>query len=221
METPNLIEVIKSRRSVRRFLDKPVKKEHLEQILDAARFAPSGGNLQGWRFIVIQNTELIKKIELTIHHKIDELHETMNGCVENSDYFSASLATRLRKSSLFFPRAPITIAVLYKANPLNKPYLEFLMKKGFDRHDAHKSMGYVEIQSAAAATENLLLAAHSLGYGGCWMNVPFIAVKEIKDLLDISHPWEISALVPIGHPDPGSPLPKIYKKRLDEIVIFR
>ena len=217
----NLIEVIKSRRSVRRFLDKPVKMEHLEQILDAARFAPSGANLQGWRFIVIQQKDLIKTVELAIQKKIDEHHEAMKGCIEKSEFLSTSLASRIRKNSLFFSEAPITIAVLYKENPLNKPYIEFLVKKGLDRYDAHKLMGYVEIQSVAAATENLILAAHSLGYGSCWMNVPFIAVNEIKELLDISRPWEISALVPIGHQDPNYYPPVIKKKELYDIVIFR
>jgi nitroreductase len=217
----NLIEVIKSRRSVRRFLDKPVNKRHLEQILDAARLAPSGGNLQGWRFIVLQQRNMIEQIESIIKKKIDELPETMKDSIDNSDYFSSLLANRLQSSSLFFSSAPITIAVLYKPNPYNKPYLEFLMQKGLNRHDAHQRMGYVEIQSVAAATENLILAAHSLGYGSCWMNVPFIAVKEIKELLGISHPWDISAFVPVGHPDPSWSAPAIRKKRLDEIVIFR
>jgi nitroreductase len=221
MEAHDFIDVVKSRRSIRKFLDKPVKKKHLEHILDAARLAPSGGNLQGWRFIVVQKRELIQQLELVIQKKIDELHETMKGYIKNSEYFANSLAKRLQSSSLFFSKAPMTIAVLYRPNPYNKPYLELLIQKGLDRHEAHQCMGYVEIQSVAAATENLILAAHSLGYGSCWMNVPFIAVKEIKSLLGISHPWEISAFVPIGYPDPDWPAPAIRKKRLDEIATFR
>jgi nitroreductase len=221
MEKSNFIEIINSRHSVRQFLNKPVHKKHLDQILNAARLAPSGGNLQGWRFIVMQQRELLAEIESTIQKKIAKLPEMMEDCIKDSEYFANVLAKRLRFSSLFFVSAPVTIAVLYKHNPYNKPYLDFLMQKGMDRHEAYQRMGYVEIQSAAAATENIILAAHALGYGSCWMNVPFIAIEEIKAVLDISPPWEISAFVPIGYPDPNGPAPVINKKSLEKIVTYR
>ena len=221
IEYSNIMETIKSRRSVRRFLNKPVQKEHLEQILESARLAPSGGNLQGWRFIVMQERELITEIASVIQKKIDRLPEMMKGSIRDSEHYANTLSKRLRLSSLFFVNAPFTIAVLYKLNPYNRPYLDFLIKKGMDRHEAHQCMGYVEVQSAAAATENLILTAHSLGYGCCWMNIPFIAVKEIKSLLEISPPWEISAFVPIGHPDPNERISAVPKKPLKKIVTYR
>jgi len=49
----NVLEAIKSRRSIRQFTDKPIGKQTLENLLDAARWAPSGGNLQKWRFVVV------------------------------------------------------------------------------------------------------------------------------------------------------------------------
>lgn len=216
----SFIETIKSRRSVRRFSDKPVQKKHIEQILDAARLAPSGGNLQGWHFIVLQHRNVIEKLESAIEKKIEELPLLIKDFLEHSEALGTSLAVRLRAYSLFFSSAPITIVILYKLNPYNKPHLDFLLQQGLDRHEAHQLMGYVEIQSTAAATENLILAAHSLGYSSCWMNIPFVAVEEVKAILDISHPWEISALVPIGYPDPKWSIPVIRKKKLDEIVTY-
>jgi nitroreductase len=67
----NIIDIIKSRRSIRRFTSEPVSEELLETILDAGRWAPSGLNNQPWRFAVIRDTGLRQEIsELTHYSKI-------------------------------------------------------------------------------------------------------------------------------------------------------
>ncbi len=63
----DILDFIKSRRSIRKFLDKPVDKEHLDKILEAARWAPSAGNCQPWRFIVVTNRKKIKKFDPFFH----------------------------------------------------------------------------------------------------------------------------------------------------------
>ncbi|MCL4386667.1 MAG: nitroreductase family protein [Cyanobacteria bacterium] len=57
-----VLEVIKKRRSIRKFIDKPVEEEKIKKIIEAARFAPSATNKQPWRFIMVTNKELISKI---------------------------------------------------------------------------------------------------------------------------------------------------------------
>jgi len=60
----DVMEAIKGRRSIRQFADKPIEKEKLEKLLQAARWAPSGGNLQRWRFVVVTSPsqrELVRK----------------------------------------------------------------------------------------------------------------------------------------------------------------
>lgn len=59
----NFIDIVKKRCSVREYSSKPVEKEKLENVLEAARLAPSACNLQPWRFYVIQDTEMLKKIQ--------------------------------------------------------------------------------------------------------------------------------------------------------------
>lgn len=56
------IEALKTRRSVRKYLEKPVPKEIIEDILDTARLAPSANNIQPWEFVVVTNAELRQKI---------------------------------------------------------------------------------------------------------------------------------------------------------------
>ena len=60
----DVMEAIKNRRSIRQFTDQPIEKDKLERLLEAARWAPSGGNLQRWRFVVVTSPsqrELVKK----------------------------------------------------------------------------------------------------------------------------------------------------------------
>ena len=59
-----LWEAIKGRRSVRDFLDRPVTRETIEHLLEAAIWAPSGGNAQTWRFVAIIDPAEIKKIKI-------------------------------------------------------------------------------------------------------------------------------------------------------------
>ena len=58
----NVFEAIKTRRSVRKYKPEPIPEEHLWTILEAARLAPSAGNRQPWRFIVVRDRETIKKL---------------------------------------------------------------------------------------------------------------------------------------------------------------
>jgi len=128
-----------------------------------------------------------------------------------------------QRTSLFFSNAPLTIAVLVKELPNLYPqvYTRYLMeKKGLNVFEAQKHMGLVEWLSAAAAIENLLLAAHSLGYGACWLRVPFMAKDELESLLEVRPPWELIALVPVGVPASDPLPPRRERKRLEEITTF-
>ena len=62
MEFEKLAELIKSRRSVRKFQDKPVPEDLLLKALELATWAPNGGNFQPWRFLIVTNKELIRKM---------------------------------------------------------------------------------------------------------------------------------------------------------------
>jgi nitroreductase len=58
----NIFDAIKTRKSVRKYLDKPVEEEKLNQILEAAHLAPSASNRQEWRFVVVQDKDTRKKL---------------------------------------------------------------------------------------------------------------------------------------------------------------
>ncbi len=59
-----VLEIIKSRRSIRRFMETPIPPDVLSSLLEAARWAPSGGNNQPWAFVVVQEPANIRKVKM-------------------------------------------------------------------------------------------------------------------------------------------------------------
>ena len=76
-----------------------------------------------------------------------------------------------------------------------------------------------DLQSIGAAIQNILLMAHSKGYGSCWLCSPNIASPEIEKLLGVAENWQLKALVPIGKPARDYKAP--VRKDLTEIVEYR
>ncbi|MBW2674802.1 MAG: nitroreductase family protein [Deltaproteobacteria bacterium] len=101
-----LSELTKTRRSIRRFEDKPVPEDLLLKALELATWAPNGGNQQPWRFLIVSNGELIGKMADAVKAKT----ELMASWPE-AEQFEETVA-RWRKSSDFFRGAPVCIVVL-------------------------------------------------------------------------------------------------------------
>ena len=84
----NVFEAIRTRKSVRTYLDKPIEREKLEKVLEAARIAPSAGNRQEWRIIVV--TDGARRRELadkaTKHTFVGEAPAILVWCAEDVDY---------------------------------------------------------------------------------------------------------------------------------------
>jgi nitroreductase len=213
MET---LDAIETRRSIRRFQPDPVPEEDIIMMLRAANSAPSGGNRQPWKFMVVQSQSWKEKMAETIKKSCTTLPTLFEGVVLNPQEFSTTLKKRIYLVSLFFVDAPVVFVacVMRDENNLWKCYLN----QGLDRYEAVMKFGLVEILSCSAAVENLLLAAHDLGYGGCWMNIPFMAKDALEDLFDITWPWEILAMIPVGIPAHHPKQPK--KKKVEDIAVF-
>lgn len=88
----DLFEAIQSRRSIRNYQDKPVEDEKLQQILNAARLAPSARNRQEWQFVVIRDTERRKELSLAAKNQsfVAEAPVVIGCCGEGTDYVMTS-----------------------------------------------------------------------------------------------------------------------------------
>jgi nitroreductase len=134
-EDMDILEVIRTRRSIRRYRTTPVSSEILERVLEAARWAPSWANTQCWRFIVVQDSKLRNELAATVF----DVHEGRNQATEA------------------IQQAPVVIvacAQLGKSGYFLRPPWEVATDKGdwymFD---------------VALAMQNLAIVAHSLGLG--------------------------------------------------------
>ena len=210
---PTFIETITTRRSTRRFTDEPVDRDSLDQMMKAAISAPSGGNRQPWRFVVVQDRALLTAVKDAIVKGIEALPRTLN---KASEAQVDALQRRFARFSLFFADAPVAVFVFY--DPTGSVVARVMAEHGAGEAERERDSGLVDAQSAAAAIENLLLAAHSLGYGSCWMNPPFFAREEISRMLGVAPPFRLLAMVPIGRP---AEEPRGKSRRpLDEVVAF-
>jgi nitroreductase len=170
MET---LEAIKTRRSIRKFLNTRVEEEKLVQILDAGRWAPSAGNTQEWFFIVVKDKG--RKIQLA----------------------EAALG------QFWLVDADIVIVVCCNIDRIRFAY----GKRGEELYS---------IQDCAAAVENMLLAAHDLGLGACWIGA--FDEEDVKRILRIPGELRPMAIVPIGYAGEEPPPP--VRIDLDRIVYF-
>lgn len=145
----DFFEIIKTRRSIRKFLPKPVSLDIIKKIIDLAITAPSACNYQLWRFIVVDSQELKEKI-------VD-----LGGAIAIKE-------------------APVGVLVTYNNQTANQEYKDY-------------------IQSAAAAIENMLLAAHAYGLGGCWVcQLP--PKTQLRRLFKIPANFDPIAYVLLGYP---------------------
>lgn len=203
----NFWEVLRTRRSIRKFKSTPVPDEDIRNIIEAATLAPSGGNRQNWHFVVVKSRDLINRMKDAVGQVVDELASRMESPKAKQEF--------LNYSNYFtvFGQAPVVIAIVMKSyDSMTVRLLNRYLKKGEYKTTAG-------IQGVCAATENLLLAAHALGYGGCWMTGPLIAKEKLESQLGINSPDELIALIPIGVPDEGPKMPP--RKDINEVVTFK
>ena len=188
-------------------------RKDIERILAAAIRAPSGGNRQPWRFVVVSNKAILGSLRDAIIRGTDALPKTLAGVDANR---IAMLQNRFMAYSLFFADAPVAIFAF--CDSAGSAVKETFSSRRMSSAEVERESGYVEVQSVAAAIENLLLMAHELGYGACWMNPPFFAREEISRVLEMPPPLRLIAIIPLGRPA-ESPAPS-QRKPLDRVTRF-
>ena len=182
------LKTIKDRHSVRTFTRDEVTDEEISLLLQAANAAPSAHNQQAWQFIILRG---------------DKKQELAQLVTTQSIAFPRPAAALLRMGAKSILSAPVVIAVA-NTGDLIKHGTELFKVEKERAHDFFRTM---EIQSSAAAVENLLLAATSLGLGTVWLGVLYLIKDEVLRFLG-EPGGEFMAVVPVGHPAKVSCGPK-------------
>ena len=193
--------LIYNRRSIRKYLDKQVSKELIEQIIDAGRVAPSAKNRQPWRYIVLGGESKSEFLE----HMWKGILREENECAMLPD--SANGLADAKNTWNIMTQAPILIVVINDNG-----------KNPFD--EINTDSRFVEIcdtLSIGASIENMLLKATELDLGTLWIANTCYAYKEITEYLETSQ--QLVGAIALGYAD-ETPTPRP-RKKIEEIVEYR
>jgi coenzyme F420-0:L-glutamate ligase/coenzyme F420-1:gamma-L-glutamate ligase len=198
-----LLKVIRERRSIRRFADRPVSREDVKRLIEAARWAPSNHNRQPWRFVVLDEAERIQMLARKVQPEVEARLSAL-------PVVASAHAAEFERHALFFAKAPVVLIVMHR-QPINAAaaVLEGL-KNG--------ELVSGEPLSAAMAVENLLLAAHALGLGACVLTAPLLAPMAFRQVLAIPAGYDLTCVVALGYPAETPTAPR--RKELDQILLF-
>ena len=200
-QTEEFLELVRGRRSIRKFRQDPLPREVLRQIIEAASWAPSSSNRQDWEFRVVTSQSMKERMSNIVRSRWESVLNK-----SSSDAIREELQ-KYRSMFDWFSHAPALIVISAK-----KP-------ESFLYHilgDAAGDVAGTEI-SAAMAAQNLMLAAYVSGIGSCCVTGPLAAQEELKELLEIGKGRKIVCLIALGYPaeqpeaPPRKPVERISK----------
>lgn len=196
--TPDaLLDLLRARRSVRRFRPDAPPREALERLVEAAVTAPSASNKQPWRFVIVTDRARIDRMADAVRAAVERIAAHVEPDAEQAFRAYGDYFTR-------FAAAPVVIVPLHRGLTI----LSNLTGPGLPADDRarieamERSSGLI---GTALALENLLLMAHALGLGASGMTGPLVADDGLRALLEVSPSWSIAALVPVGWPAEDPP----------------
>ena len=179
-----LFEAMSTQRAMRRLKPDPIPDSIIRQILELAICAPSGGNRQGWSFVVIRDAAK--------RARLGELYREAWGELTKIPYYAAAsqappdspegrMLASARHLSEHLGEAPVLVLACIALDPGTKPTL---------------TTG----ASIYPAAQNLMLAARALGLGSCLTTIHKYRDAQVKELLGIPADVETAALIPLGYP---------------------
>ncbi len=193
----NVVEkLILKRRSVRIFKERDVPKELIDRIIEAGRFAPTAGNGQPFKFLVVQDKNLNKEIDkkcAQVLYKVKNLYLTKSkikkALVYLLSYLSpnkwdqrpiAAMEKMEQIGGIITYGAPVVIHILKDVRGISTPDIDI-----------------------GIAGQNMVLAAHSLGLGTCFIGfiasaIPYL--PSVKKMLGIKYPYKLALSICLGYP---------------------
>ena len=171
-----ILQNILTRRSIRTYKSEQILDTELDAIMEAAKYAPSGGNSQTWNFTIVQNEEKLKQLNSHVREAFKEL------VVDDTTYRSKITGKKAAESSNynFYYHAPTLIIV---------------------SNDQEYSNAMAD---SSVSLENIFLAAHSLQIGSCWINQltwfgDHPAVREVLTGFGIPENYKICGAAALGY----------------------
>ena len=194
------LKAIMTRRSTRRYKDKPVEDDLLNEIIEAGRYAPSGGNSQTNHFFVITDKQILNKLVYMVQDAFSrmEVYEGMYKSMANSITMSKT------GDYVFHYNAPCLIVM---AN-----------RKDYGNNFA----------DVACALENMMIYANAKDLGSCWIN-QLRWLNENEELLELFYSFgmkedeRVYGALALGYPDSENGLPerRTIERKGNEVTYIR
>jgi len=180
----DFFDVVTTQRAIRRLKTDPIPEAVLRQIMDAAICAPSGGNRQGWSFVIVRDAAKRARLGELYREAWGELMKVpyyAGAAKELADSPAGRMLASARHLGEHFGEAPVLILACIALDPGVVPTL---------------TTG----ASIYPAVQNIMLAARALGIGSCITTIHRFRDAQVKQLLGIPAEIETAALIPLGYP---------------------
>jgi nitroreductase len=192
----DLYDVMRTTAAVREFTDDPLPDDVLHTILDNARFAPSGGNRQGTRIVIVRDSATRERLVEIIEPGARRYHAQQRA---GETPWSAYVPSRVTDEQVAQTPLPA-----FLTEPVHKAAVVLVvcvdlravaaLDKDLDR------VGMVAGASVYPFVWNVLLAARNEGFGGTITTMAVAEEPALKELLGIPDPYAVAAVVPLGKP---------------------
>ncbi len=204
MDYQAVLEMMRSRRSVRSFTDRKPSRMDIERLIEAARWAPSNHNRQGWKFIVFEDQRELQVLA-------NRVAASLSDRIEKDKRITLAQAEEMIHYGTLFTKAPIAILVMHKRSAA--------VGRELLAGAAQGELVSGEPLSAAMAVQNMLLAGHCLGLGLCVLTAPLLAGEVWKELNGLPMGFEPTCIVAVGYSDRQPSPPR--RKTLEQILEYR
>ena len=192
----NLLNAMKTRRSVRDFSSRPVSEEIIHNCIKTAVYAPSGANKQPWHFMIVKDPKIKKEIRIAAETEEKEFysHRATKEWLEDLNQFGTDWHKPFLETA---------------------PYLIVIFKEIIDKHGDESRKNYYVNESVGIAAGFLLTAIHNAGLASL-THTPS-PMKFLQEILNRPENERAFLLIPVGYPADEAEVPAINKKPFDEV----
>jgi len=179
-------QAISERRSIRRFKPDPVPEEHITELLEAARLAPSGSNSQPWRFKVVKDPATKAKLMAAANGQpfIGAAPVVLVCCVDIPGYAAGTMAT---------------VDAMRAGGQLSAAMAESLRRRTQDLVSGPRDLAARAVAfNMGIAGEHIALRALDFGLGTCWVRA--FEEAAVRGLFGWGEDLYVAALLPVGYP---------------------
>ena len=209
-----LVDVMRTTFAARDFTDEPVPDAALYRILDAARFAGSGGNRQGWRVLVVREAATREMLMSLI---VPTLRRYFAQVTAGEAPFNTINASQVTEEQVQASEPPVhLLESVVNAPVVLLVFVDLSVVASFDA--GLDRVGVISGASIYPFVHNILLAARNEGYGGTLTTFAAAKEGELQAHLGVPEHMAFAAMIPLGRP--VKQVTRLKRKPVEEIAVL-